>query len=63
MRTIPFITLRNGCFTDLGNSAESNATRLADVTSLINQALDYAYPWQMRGWPELVKASSEMRLR
>lgn len=59
MRTIPFITLRNGCFTDLGNSAESNATRLADVTSLINQALDYAYPWQMRGWPELVKASSE----
>ncbi len=59
MRTIPFVTLRNGCFTDLGRSGETDTTVLADVTSLINQALDYAYPWQMRGWPELVKASSE----
>lgn len=59
MRTIPFVTLRNGCFTDLGSSGESNATVLADVTTLINQALDFAYPWLHGGWPELIKASSE----
>lgn len=59
MRTIPFVTLRNGCFTDLGSSGESNVTVLADVTTLINQALDFAYPWLHGGWPELIKASSE----
>ena len=59
MRTIPFVALRNGCLTDLGRSGETSATYLADVTSLINQALDFAYPWQHHGWPELTKASSE----
>ena len=59
MRTLPFITLRSGCLTDLGRSGETSAEVLADITSLINQALDFAYPWQHRGWPELTKASSE----
>ena len=59
MRTIPFVTLRSGCLTDLGRSSETSTTVLADVTSLINQALDYTYPWKHDGWPELVKATSE----
>lgn len=59
MRTIPFVTLRSGCLTDLGRSSETSTTVLADVTSLINQALDYTYPWLTTGWPELLKATSE----
>jgi hypothetical protein len=59
VRSIPFVTLRAGVLTDLARTGETDTTVLADITSLINQALDFAYPWLHSGWPELVKATSE----
>lgn len=59
MRSIAFKTLRDGILDDIGRTNASDATILTKITTGINQALDYAYPWMIDGWPELRKATSE----
>jgi len=61
VRSLPFKTIRSGILEDLGFVAtgDQSANDIAQVTGLINAALDMAYPWLDSGWPELRKVTSE----
>jgi hypothetical protein len=59
MNGVAFKTLRDGCIEDAGLLSAQDSTLNARFTSYINTALDYAYPWNLDGWRELRKATSE----
>lgn len=61
MRSLSFKTIRSGILEDLGFVASGDQTTndIAQVTGLINAALDMAYPWLESGWPELRKVTTE----
>lgn len=61
MRSLAFKTVRSGILEDLGFVAtgDQSANDIAQVTGLINAALDMAYPWLESGWPELRQVTSE----